>query len=80
MLPIYAVVYKDNGVLRAFGTSQEEVKSKNPAVDVNDTADHSLPFMENKVQKHYHACSECRKHLLNKLSLQPHVREVFRRG
>jgi len=35
--------------------------------------------MENKAGKHDHACSECGKRLLNKHSLQLHVREVHKK-
>ena len=52
---------------------------KNPAVDMNDTADHSLRFMENEAEKHDRACSECRKRLFNKHSLHRHVREVHKK-
>ena len=52
---------------------------KNPAVDVDDTADQSLPFMENESGKHDHGCSECGKRLLNKHSLQRHVRDVHKK-
>ena len=52
---------------------------KNPAVDVAATADHSLPFAGNNAESHDHACSECGKRLLNKHSLQRHVREVHKK-
>ena len=37
---------------------------KNPAVDVNDIADHSIRFTEDDAAEHDHACSECGKRLL----------------
>lgn len=52
---------------------------KNPAVNKKDRADHSLPYMENEAEKQDRACSECRKHLLNKHTLQRHVREVHKK-
>ena len=52
---------------------------KNPAVDVAATADHSLSFAGNNAERHDHACSECGKRLLNKHSLQRHVREVHKK-
>lgn len=52
---------------------------KNPAVNKKDRDDHSLPFMEIEAEKQDHACSECGKHLLNKQSLQRHVREVHKK-